>query len=182
MLFLGIDQSLTGTGLCLLSPQGNVVTSATITTAGRRDGDRLAFIKRGVASLLAGVTGAAVEGYSYNSTGHVFELGEIGGVVKVLLVEHAIPYISVPPVLVKKFATGNSHADKRAMMSAAAARRGAAFADDDQADAFFLAHIALAYAQNTAETRRELDVLATLRRPPQRKTKRRVRRLIPNAV
>jgi Holliday junction resolvasome RuvABC endonuclease subunit len=158
------------------------VTSMTITTAGRRDVDRLVFIKRNVASLLTEVKHAAMEGYSYKSTGRVFELGEVGGVIKVLLAEHSIPCISVPPVSVKKFATGNAYADKRAMLSAAT-QRGSVFADDDQADAFFLAHIALAYVLNVAETRRELDVLASLRRPLKTKpVKRRARRLVSNAI
>jgi len=182
-VFLGIDQSLTGTGLCLLSPQGEIVTSVTITPDALRDGERLAFIKRGVVSLLSGVEHAAMEGYSYNSTGHVFELGEIGGVIKVLLVESCTPYVVVPPVLVKKFATGTTSADKRKMLEAAV-RLGHDFGNrDDEADAFFLAHIARAYAKNTAQRRYEMEVLHTLRSPPKsKKPKRRLRRLIPNAI
>lgn len=181
MVFLGIDQSLAGTGLCVLSDEGAVVTSATITPEGLRDGARLAFIKQAVAPLLAGVQFVALEGYSYNSVGHVFELGEIGGVLKVLLVEHSLSYVVVPPVLVKKFATGKTTADKAAMVLAAKAR-GCAFTDNNQADAFFLAHIARAYVKNTAKYRCELEVLHTLLSPPKSKSKRRVRRLIKNAI
>jgi crossover junction endodeoxyribonuclease RuvC len=182
-VFLGIDQSLTGTGLCVLSAAGKLVSSALVTPDHLRDGARLVFIKKAVASMLSGVEFVAMEGYSYNSVGHVFELGEIGGVLKVLLVEHEISYIIVPPVLVKKFATGTTHADKDAMLSAAI-RRGHDFGkNDDQADAFFLAHIALAYAKNTAQHRCEMDVLRTLRSPPKdKKPKRRARRLIQNAI
>jgi Holliday junction resolvasome RuvABC endonuclease subunit len=133
--------------------------------------------------MLPEVEFAALEGYSYNSVGHVFELGEVGGVIKVLLIEHMLPYVVVPPVLVKKFATGSVHANKDAML-AAAVQRGHDFGDnDDQADAFFLARIALAYAKNAAEHRCEMEVLHTLRNPPKdKKPKRRVRRLIKNAV
>jgi len=182
MVFLGIDQSLTGTGICVLSDEGKLVASATVTPDDLRDGTRLAFIKTAVASLLSGVQFAALEGYSYNSVGHVFELGEIGGVLKVLLVEHDISYVVVPPVLVKKFATGSAYADKEKMLEAAV-RCGHDFGDnDDQADAFFLARIALAYAKNTARHRCEMEVLHTLRNPPKAKAKRRVRRLIKNAI
>jgi crossover junction endodeoxyribonuclease RuvC len=182
MAFLGIDQSLTGTGLCLLDDEGSLVSSATITTDELRDGKRLAFIKQGVASFLTGVEFVALEGYAYNATGHVFELGEIGGVIKVLLVESNTPYLAIPPILVKKFATGSTHADKDKMLEAAV-QRGHDFGDDDnQADAFFLAHIALAYAKNTAKHRCEMEVLRTLRNPKDKKPKRRVRRLIKNAI
>jgi crossover junction endodeoxyribonuclease RuvC len=181
MVFLGVDQSLTGTGLCVLSDEGVLVASATVTPEDLRDGARLAFIKQAVATMLPGVVFAALEGYSYNSVGHVFELGEIGGVVKVALLEAGVPYVVVPPVLVKKFATGKATADKDDMALAAKAR-GCVFSDDNQADAFFLAHIARAYAKNAAKHRCEMEVLHTLRNPPKAKAKRRVRRLIKNAI
>jgi Holliday junction resolvasome RuvABC endonuclease subunit len=182
MTFLGIDQSLMGTGLSVLSDVGVLVASARIDTDELRDGERLLFIKKAVALHLGPVEFAALEGYSYNSTGHVFELGEIGGVLKTLLVESSVPYVSVPPILLKKFATGTTHADKDKMLGAALAQ-GHDFGDDDnQADAFFLARIALAYAKNTAKHRCEMEVIHTLRNPKDKKPKRRVRRLIKNAV
>lgn len=182
MTFLGIDQSLTGTGLCVLSDGGALVASAQVSTDDLRDGERLVFIKRAVAALLPGVEFATLEGYSYNSTGHVFELGEIGGVMKTLLVESGISYISVPPILVKKFATGSTHADKDKMLEAALAQGHNFGEDDNQADAFFLARIALAYAKNAAKHRCEMEVIHTLRNPKDKKPRRRVRRLIKNAI
>jgi crossover junction endodeoxyribonuclease RuvC len=153
MVFLGIDQSLTGTGLCVLSDDGSMVATALVSTNDLRDGERLVFIKTAVAALLPGVEFATLEGYSYDSVGRVFELGEIGGVIKVLLLEHRVPYVVVAPVLVKKFATGSAHANKDKMLEAAV-RCGHDFGDnDDQADAFFLARIALAYAKNTPHHR-----------------------------
>ena len=182
-MFLGIDQSLNGTGLCVLTDVGRLVVSATVTPDELRDGERLVFVKTAVASVLAGVTFAALEGYSYGSVGRVFELGEMGGVIKVLLIEHKIPFVVVPPVLLKKFATGTTYATKDAMLSAAL-NRGHDFGDaDDQADAFFLARVALAYTSNAPTHRCEMDVLRTLRNPPKdKKTKRRARRLIKNAI
>lgn len=185
MRFLGIDQSLNGTGLCVLTDAGQLVTSATVIPGELhelRDGERLMFIKAACLSMLPEVGFAALEGYSYGSVGRVFELGEIGGVIKVLLLEHKIPYVVVPPILLKKFATGTTHATKEAML-AAAIKRGHDFGDnDDQADAFFLAHVARAYAKNAPTHRCEMDVLRTLRNPPKAKNKRRARRLIKNAI
>lgn len=157
----------------------------TLATAARRDGERLLFIKQHIAAVLPGVTSATLEGYSYGSTGRVFELGELGGVTKVLLTEQNIPYHAVPPLSVKKFATGNAHADKAAMV-AAAVQQGAPCTDDNQADAFFLALIAYTLAQPPPLTqlpRFRLEVIHALRRPPPRKKNRsRPRRLIPNAI
>jgi crossover junction endodeoxyribonuclease RuvC len=181
MRFLGIDQSLRATGLCRLNGDGAVTASATVTTGDLRDGERLSFIRRAVMGLLDGVTFATIEGYSYDSVGRVFELGEVGGVIKLTLVEREVPYIVVPPVLVKKYATGNPMATKEQVIAAA---RAGSFepGDDNQADAFFLAHIARACSIDVARYRRELEVLRTLREPRRKKTVRRVRRLIKAAV
>lgn len=181
MAFLGIDQSLNGTGVCRLDPTNGAVTLATIDPQGLRDVERLSLIKRTVASMATGVEFAALEGYSYDSVGRVFELGEIGGVIKVLLHESGIEHVVVPPVSLKKFATGSTHASKEDMIDACGAR-GASPADDNQADAFFLAHVARAYVQGNAERRCEMDVIQNLKNPTPKKRARRVRRLVKAAL
>ena len=184
MSFVGIDQSLNATGVCRLSEQGILETAATVVPERFINGERLAFIKTAVASMLDEVEFAALEGYSYNSNGRVFELGEIGGVLKVLLVEKKIPYVVVPPVLVKKFATGSTTASKDAMLKAAI-QMGLDFGDrDDQADAFFLACIARAHVKGGLIHRRQMEVLQSLHnmRKVPRARRRRARRLINNAI
>lgn len=181
MSFLGIDQSLNSTGACLLNGDGAVLDLITIRPGQRRDGERLAYIKQGIASLSHGVLFAAMEGYSYDSVGRVFELGEVGGVLKVCLVEHAIPYLCVPPGLVKKFATGSGAAQKGLMVEAARAA-GAAPADDNQADAFFLARIAYCRYAGAARLRCELEVLQTLQAGPRKRSPRRPRKLVKSAI
>lgn len=181
MGFLGIDQSLNATGLCRLDVDAKVTAVATVIPDGLLDGKRLAFIKRAVVSMATDIEFAALEGYAYDAVGRVFELGEIGGVIKVLLVEANIPYVIVPPVLVKKYATGSATANKAAMLHAAK-DRGSTFQDDNQADAFFLAHIARAYSRKTAKYRCEMEVIHTLQHPPVKKTRRRPRRLVNAAI
>jgi Holliday junction resolvasome RuvABC endonuclease subunit len=180
--FLGIDQSLNATGVCRMNGEGVVTTVATVDPKGARDGDRLLLVKRAIMALATTeVEFAALEGYSYDSVGRVFELGEIGGVVKVLLLEAGIEYVVVPPALVKKFATGNASASKDDMTSCAR-DAGCVVADDNQADAYFLARIAQAYVRGGATRRCELEVLHTLRNPSEKKSRRRVRRLIKAAI
>lgn len=156
---------------------------ATVDPDGMRDGERLVFVKQAVAAMSSDVEFAALEGYSYDSVGRVFELGEIGGVIKVLLHERGIKYVVVPPVLLKKFATGTSYASKEDMI-AACKERGVHVPDDDdnQADAFFLAHVARACARDVATCRREMDVVRYLKNPAPKKPRRRVRRLVKAAL
>ena len=82
----------------------------------------------------------AVEGYAYAATGRVFELGEMGGVVRLLAFERDLPVSVVAPAALKRFATGHARAEKADMVDAARAE-GVRVADDNQADAYFLAQI-----------------------------------------
>lgn len=150
---------------------------------------RLALIKRETlaflpqASLLGKgpIAGAAVEGYAYNAVNQAFSLGEVGGMLRLVLHEHGTPYIDVPPASLKKYATGSSEADKPAMIAAAIAA-GAAPCDDNQADAYFLACVALALALGCPRERAKLEVIRSLTNPVPKKARRRPRRLVENPV
>lgn len=53
-----------------------------------------------------------LEDYSYASTGKVFQIGENFGLLKYKLRCSKIPYKTVPPTVLKKFATGKGNASK----------------------------------------------------------------------
>jgi hypothetical protein len=65
-----------------------------------------------------GVTKVFIEDYSYGSKGRVFHIAENGGVCKFLLWKNNIPYETIPPTVIKKFATGKGNADKEKMQEA----------------------------------------------------------------
>ena len=189
--YLGIDASLEGTGLCLVSDVGLVLRSSTVLPAGLRDMARLAMIKAAVSAFIgdvhpsASVALAAVEGYAFGAVNQAFSLGEVGGVLRLLVHELGIPRVDVPPVNLKKWATGRVEADKSEMIAAAIAD-GACPGDHNQADAYFLARIALALSDDSPETRprqrSKLEVLRSITSPPRKKTRARPRRLVKNPV
>lgn len=182
MGYLGIDQSLSATGLCLLASDGTFMTAMTVDTDKARDATRLLLIKRALTTILPEVVFATLEGYAYGAVGHVFELGEVGGVTKVTLLEAGIEFRTVAPVQLKKFATGYGSASKDDMLDAAR-KSGHDFGfDDNQADAFFLARIAYMYSIPAGGTRCEREVLHALKNPVKKKAPQRVRRLVKNAV
>lgn len=185
MAYLGIDQSLTATGLSLVSDNGYILHLETVDPGKLRGAARLSFIKEQLLRFMGlakdKITGAAYEGYAYDAVGRVFQLGEVGGVVQLTLHEQSIKAVSVAPVALKKFATGSPKADKDAMI--AAAGRGGTYArDDNQADAFFLARIAyLLGSGRPGKTRAEIEVLHAIKNPKV-KIARRVRKLVKHAV
>lgn len=182
-MLLGVDQSLNGTGVCRTTAAGGVQVLLTVALKARAGDQRLLTIRNTLKPLLEGVTFLAMEGYSYGSTNQAFTLGEVGGVIKTLCLEHAIPYLAVPPTVLKMFAVGQGSASKADMIAAAQAA-GARPADDNQADAFWLARLAAAYTQGTAHHRRELEAIHSLRTSATRKRPKsaRPRRLIKHAI
>jgi crossover junction endodeoxyribonuclease RuvC len=186
--YLGIDASLEGTGLCLVSVAGLVLRSITVLPRGLRDMARLAMIKAETRAFVDGgdVVFVAIEGYAYGAVNQAYSLGEIGGVLRLLVhEEYGLSRVDVPPASLKKWATGSPAADKDTMV-AAAISAGARPGDHNQADAYFLARIALAMSvQDPAARPRErskLEVIQSLTSPPRKKTRRRPRRLVKNPV
>ena len=59
-----------------------------------------------------------IEDYSFGSKGKVFHIAENCGVMKYLLFKHGYTFFTVPPTVVKKFATGKGNADKQKMVDA----------------------------------------------------------------
>lgn len=59
-----------------------------------------------------------IEDYSFGSKGKVFHIAENCGVLKYLLFKNGYNFFTVPPTVVKKFATGKGNADKQKMYDA----------------------------------------------------------------
>jgi hypothetical protein len=96
--------------------------------------------------------------------------------------EHKIPDVTVSPATLKKYATHNAGAKKEAMVKAAMVE-GVSVADDNQADAFFLAMIARNIHTGIApRTRVRMDVIHQLQHPTPKPPARRLRKLTKNSL
>jgi Holliday junction resolvasome RuvABC endonuclease subunit len=56
-----------------------------------------------------------IEDYSFGSKGRVFNLAENCGILKYMLYKNGYRFFTVPPTVVKKFATGKGNATKEKM-------------------------------------------------------------------
>lgn len=116
-MLLALDLSLTETGYCMFNAQGMYFTGGVIKTK-LRDTERLFYIKNHIGALLVKhkIKHAIIENYAYAAKGQVFNIGELGGVIKLLLFENKIDYVTVAPTALKKFITGKGNAKKELML------------------------------------------------------------------
>jgi Holliday junction resolvasome RuvABC endonuclease subunit len=121
-----------------------------------------------------------MEAQSLGSIGDIDQLGQINGVVQVLLQDLGMSPLRVAPALVKKFVTGHGQATKQEMMRATWNEWGVPFTQDDLCDAHGLARIAQAYTELNMTARHQLEVIHTLSQP--KKRKKRTPRLFPKTI
>ena len=160
---VGIDASLTNTGVSALHRTEHnlsLVRPGKLRGAARlaniRDRVWEQVIAHGIPQMVA------IEGYSYDSVGRLFDLGEGGGTIKLKLFDHGIPTVIVPPTSLKKFATGNGGASKKKMIESAYAQYGVTTENDNLADAVALAMFAYVVLTKDSERRCELEAVKAL--------------------
>ena len=106
---------------------------------------------------------AALEGYSIGSQNRPFDLGEVGGVIRLCLTLNHVQYLVVAPKALKKFVTGKGDsADKEAMRRATKKKWSVDIDQNDECDAYGLAKVAQAYDLRDTTNRAELEVLHAL--------------------
>lgn len=145
LVVVGLDLSLTCSGWARAA--GASIEFGTLKPGAKRSGpERLAWVCDRVSELVGEPSPAhapvvVLEGYSFGSQGRAtFSIGELGGAVRMTLFRLGVPFVEVPPAVLKKFATGSGQASKDVVLLAAARRGGERFtgSSNDEADAFWL--------------------------------------------
>lgn len=84
-----------------------------------------------------------LEGYAFGAKGNaVYQIAELGGVVRVALAERQLRVVEVPATSLKKFATGKGNAGKPDMLAAAIKQLDFGGTDDNEVDALWLLEMA----------------------------------------
>jgi Holliday junction resolvasome RuvABC endonuclease subunit len=153
MAILGIDQSLSGTGLSKIDQDGNLLSTKLVNTKGVSGVQRLRLICDATIEFCKNSDGRFViarEGYSFGSKGRAtFSLGELGGCIDLKLLEHKdelklVDYYVLSPNMIKKFCFGTGAVKKDSSYLLKVFNVfGIQFADDNQADAFMIARTLL---------------------------------------
>lgn len=154
MAVVGIDQSLTGTGVAQIENDGNLVRMQLLKTGKLRGVERLAHIASQLCVFLEEVGErfvAAREGYSFGSQGRAtFSLGELGGCVDLTLFNSRpgkiVEYYLIPPNVHKKYCLGSGAVKKdSSYLLTVLNKTGLEFPDDNQADAYMIATTLLGF-------------------------------------
>lgn len=143
MNILGIDPSLTSTGLCWGDEHFTSLSSS------EKGIPRIIDYRNWIQDYVYEheIEYVCIESYSFSSrNSHAHSLGELGGVIRAMLYEINIPYADIPPTSRSKFATGKGNAGKSEVVSAVSARTGIVWSGkgaDDMCDAWVLRQMGL---------------------------------------
>ena len=142
MNIVGIDPSLTSLGFAHQTDEDETIHGGVVKPK-MKGFQRLDFLRSQVLDVLDKIRPELVvyEGYAMGirGGGRVFDLGELGGVLKMEMHYRRIPILVVPPSNLKMFVTGYGGAKgKDEMMRTLAKHKGRLFKTDDEADAYGL--------------------------------------------
>lgn len=154
-LFIGMDLSITGTGVMFLDEDLRIRRYELIeTSAKEHDLIRLPGIAERVQEQVRGAIAEGfrtdemyvlIENYSYGSqNSHLTRLGELNGYIKRVLLDYTIPWKRIwvcSPNTAKKYVTGKGRGAKSQVMLQAYKKWEVDFADDNLCDAYVLARL-----------------------------------------
>jgi len=150
---VGIDPSLVGTAICALDPStGDIGEVVTLKVPKDLKGiRRLNWLNKRMYRILKPWEPfeAFIEGYAFMAKGRsIFNLGELGGVYRLLLARKFGGYTEIAPTSLKKFVTGKGNSKKDVMLERTFRKFGVGsetLTDDNQVDAFGLSMFGLCY-------------------------------------
>lgn len=141
---LGVDPSHTSTGIAYRKPQTDRVLAYALGNPKLRGMPRLRALREGMGQWLDRVSPDLVvlEDYAYQYRGKsniIIGIGELGGILRMLILDRGIDILLVPPTSLKLFATGSGagrgEAGKEAVALAMRNELGVQFSTSDQYDA-----------------------------------------------
>jgi Holliday junction resolvasome RuvABC endonuclease subunit len=157
-VYLGIDQSYSGFAITAYQ-NGNYYCE--VYKSDKRGIDRLKDIQAHVMNWLHefdNIADVAMEGYAFGSQ-MANMLGELGGMVKLTLLDFGIYPLIVPPTNLKKYVTGKGNGISKSQMLLYVYKKwDAEFNDDNAADSYALARL-VSGSHNTAYEKEVYDKL-----------------------
>jgi Holliday junction resolvasome RuvABC endonuclease subunit len=139
-VYIGVDQSYSGFAITALNETGY---RTTVYKSDKRGIERLRDIQAHMLEIIVNykIIDVAMEGYAFGSQ-MANMLGELGGMVKLTLLDFGIYPLIVPPTNLKKYVTGKGNGISKAQMLLFVYKKwGVEFTDDNAADSYALARL-----------------------------------------
>jgi crossover junction endodeoxyribonuclease RuvC len=161
MRIVSLDLSLCATGFACSDGRSGALEPKSL-----RGMARVTWILDRIDALTEHADITVVEGYAFGAKGSaVFDIAELGGVVRFHLYDHKRAYCDVPPACLKKFATGKGNAKKEDVLVAAVKQLGYAGSNHNVSDALFLLEMARAHYTGTAKNQVQREAIGKVQWP-----------------
>ena len=160
-IIIGLDLSLCATGVVVINEKGNILEKELVESSSKEENTpRLTKICITIMKIVNSYKPNLVilEGptFGVQKTISIFQLGELAGVVKEKLFIQNIPFIIVPPSVLKKFITGKGNAPKDIMMLKIYKKYGIEFENNNLADAYALARYGIQFLNPVLKKRTKI--------------------------
>jgi len=146
-MFVGVDPSYNGFAIIVLDKDANIISQQLLSTDSNKEvEERLLELEKGFKFIpnIVCLHSVCIEGPSYSSNGAFqLQMGALHFYLRVFLFRKNVNYTIVAPGSLKKFVTGNGTAKKELMLLNVYKKWGAEFKDNNLADAYGLARMAL---------------------------------------
>jgi Holliday junction resolvasome RuvABC endonuclease subunit len=187
MIVVGLDLSLTATGLVVLAENAGIAVETTLTSdPAKSTSERISQLWRGIVSMwpltspfdMSHVALWVIEGYAFGVRNGLALSGEVGGVIKYHLWQQGQKMLIVPPDKLKKFTAGpgQGNCKKEIMLKEVYRQWKYDTSDNNRADAYALARIGLGYLgwdiELHAYQREIIEELRTGKRPTKKSRKK----------
>lgn len=173
MKSIGLDLSLTGTGVVVLNDgKLDAQTSIKSSKTGKKHSDEIERLRTIVSDIMEYVDEhkpdvAVIEGIAFmaKNTTALAQLAGLNYMVRSALVDRDIPFLIVAPTSLKKFVTGSGNAPKDTIMLEIYKRWHVTLLDNNIADAYALAQVGLAVSDSerkiTKFQKEVIDLIST---------------------
>lgn len=146
-MFVGMDPSYNGFAIIVLDKEANMIEKKLFKSdTGLETEDRLIQLEKEfkfIPSIMC-LHSVFIEGPSYSSNGQfVLQMGALHFMIRLMLKRAGVNYKIIAPGTLKKFAAGDGRAKKDLMLLNVYKKWGVEFDDDNLADAYSLARMAL---------------------------------------
>ena len=143
---MGIDPSLSGTGIVVLNTKNNSILNQSVLTSDSKDSidERLDVLVEMLQSIVYEYFPnivVRIEGLAFAAIGKIAELGALHYMIRAMLIKNNIPFLVVPPTVWKKYAMGKGNAKKDLLLKTMYKKWGFDTESDDIAVAYCLAKI-----------------------------------------